>query len=226
MASVGLRTLADDGFVLAGGCALRAHGFGDRDSDDIDLFTDVLDSERFAQAVERLVRTYREDGRKTEIARQVQLFARLVVTDEHGATAKTDLGVDHRAFPPMQSEVGPVLSEQDSVGSKVGAVYSRLEPRDLIDVQAVLDSRRYDPDTLLELADVREATPLDRPMFAAQLLAASHLPDSARRLTSVADSLRRTGVARPAHRSTDRHRRGPDPDRLEPEAHVRPRRPG
>ena len=32
--------------------------------------------------------------------------------------------------------------------------------------------------TLLALADQREATPLDRPMFATQLLAGSHLPDS------------------------------------------------
>ncbi|TDO45079.1 nucleotidyltransferase AbiEii toxin of type IV toxin-antitoxin system [Kribbella sp. VKM Ac-2527] len=49
MATVGLRILADDRFVLAGGYALRAHGFGDRDSDDIDLFTDLLDAERFAR---------------------------------------------------------------------------------------------------------------------------------------------------------------------------------
>jgi hypothetical protein len=57
-------------------------------------------------------------------------------------------------------------------------VYSRLEPRDLIDVQAVLDSGRYEPDELLALADRREAIPLDRQMFAGQLLAGSRLPDS------------------------------------------------
>jgi hypothetical protein len=110
------------------------------------------------------------------LCEQAPLFARLVVTDEQGATAKADLGVDHRGFPPVQLEVGPVLSEQ--VGSKVGAVYSRLEPRDLIDVQAVLDSGRYDPDALLALADVREASPLDRQMFAIQLRAASQLAAS------------------------------------------------
>jgi hypothetical protein len=61
----------------------------------------------------------------------------------------------------------------------VGAVYSRLEPRDLIDVQAVLDSRRYTTDDLLALADQREANPVDREMFAGQLYAARRLPDSA-----------------------------------------------
>jgi len=174
MATVGLRALADFRFVLAGGYALRAHGFGDRDSDDIDLFTDVLDVERFAAAVERLVDAYRNDGLATEVIRQAPLFARLVVDE----TAKADLGMDHRQFPPGQLDVGPVLSEQDAVGGKVGAVYSRLEPRDLIDVQVILDSGRYDPDTLLALADQREATPLDRAMFAGQLLAGSRLPDS------------------------------------------------
>jgi len=178
MAIVGLRTLADDNFVLAGGYALRAHGFGDRDSDDIDLFTDLLDAERFARAVERLVGAYREDGLETDVTRQAPAFARVVVTDESGAEAKADLGVDHRGFPSVLLDVGPVLSEPDAVGSKVGALYSRLEPRDLIDVQAVLDSGRYDTDALLALADRREATPLDRQMFAGQLLAGSRLPDA------------------------------------------------
>jgi hypothetical protein len=178
MATVGLRALAGDGFALAGGYALRAHGFGERGSDDIDLFTDVLDADRFAEAVERLTEAYRNDGLAVQVARQAPLFARLVVSAEDGTTAKADLGVDHRGQPPVQLTVGPVLSEADAVGSKVGAVYSRLEPRDLMDVQAVLDSGRYDADALLALADQREATPLDRPMFAAQLLAGSRLPDS------------------------------------------------
>jgi hypothetical protein len=178
MATIGLRTLTGAGFVLAGGYALRAHGFGERDSDDIDLFTDVLDPGRFATAVDRLTAAYREDGLTAEVARQAPLFARLVVSANDGATAKADLGVDHRTEPPVELAIGPVLSELDAVGSKVGATYSRLEPRDLMDVQAVLDSGRYDVGELLALADLREATALDRPMFAAQLLAGSRLPDA------------------------------------------------
>jgi hypothetical protein len=178
MATVGLRAIADDGFVLAGSYALRAHGFGVRESDDIDLFTNILDADHFAAAVDRLVAAYRADGLQAEVVRQAPAFARIAVTDSQGAQAKADLGVDHRLFPPADLTVGPVLAEEDAVGSKVGAVYSRLEPRDLMDVQAVLDSGRYDPDALLALADQREVTPLDRPMFAAQLRAGSRLPDS------------------------------------------------
>ncbi|WP_433008518.1 nucleotidyl transferase AbiEii/AbiGii toxin family protein [Kribbella sp. CA-294648] len=178
LATVGLRAVAGDGFVLAGGYALRAHGFGERDSDDIDLFTNVLDPELFAQAVEQLAAAYRADGLDVVVARQAPLFARLVVTAEDGTNAKADLGVDHRGHPPVELAVGPVLSEPDAVGSKVGALYSRLEPRDLMDIQAVLDSGRYDTDALLTLADHREATPLDRPMLATQLRTASRLPAS------------------------------------------------
>ncbi|MGC4940591.1 nucleotidyl transferase AbiEii/AbiGii toxin family protein [Kribbella sp. DT2] len=174
MATVGLRALARDGFVLAGGYALRAHGFGARSSDDIDLFTDRLDAELFAAAVERLVAAYQADGLKAEVVRQAPLFARVVVDGE----AKADLGADLRQFPPVELEVGPVLSEQDAVGSKVGTVYSRLEPRDFMDVQAILDSGRYTTGALLALADRREVTALDRPMFAGQLRAGSLLPDA------------------------------------------------
>ena len=198
MATVGLRALADDGFVLAGGYALRAHGFGDRDSDDIDLFTNILDSDRFASAVEQLVAAYRADDLWTEVARQAPVFARLVVTDEQATTAKADLGVDHRSFPPARMAVGPVLSEADAVGSKVGALCSRLEPRDMMDVQAILDSGRYERGTLLALADSREATPLDRLIFAAQLRAASRLPDSGFELYGASQDLitriRRTAI--------------------------------
>jgi hypothetical protein len=75
MATVGLRVLAGLGFVLAGGYALQAHGFGHRESDDIDLFTDDLDPTNFAEAVVELGTAYRTDGLATEITRQVALLA-------------------------------------------------------------------------------------------------------------------------------------------------------
>ncbi|MER7247824.1 nucleotidyl transferase AbiEii/AbiGii toxin family protein [Kribbella sp. NPDC000426] len=174
LTTVGLEALAPYGFVLAGGYALRAHGYGTRESDDIDLFTNILDPDNFTRAVEALVAAYEAGGLTVEVARRAPQFARLVVD----SAAKVDLGVDHRQRPPVLTEVGAVLSEADSIGSKVGAVYSRLEPRDFMDVQAVLDSGRHHPDALLALADQREALPLDRPMFAAQLRAGARLPDA------------------------------------------------
>ncbi|MFC6161614.1 nucleotidyl transferase AbiEii/AbiGii toxin family protein [Kribbella jiaozuonensis] len=174
LATIGLEALAPYGFVLAGGYALQAHGYGTRESDDIDLFTNILDPDNFTRAVDQLVSAYEANGLSAEVARRAPVFARLVVD----SAAKVDLGVDHRQRPPVLTEVGAVLSEEDSIGSKVGAVYSRLEPRDFIDVQSVLDSGRHDLATLLALADQREALPLDRQMFAAQLRAGARLPDS------------------------------------------------
>jgi hypothetical protein len=175
MAVLGLQAVAAYGFVLAGGYALQAHGFGRRESDDIDLFTN--DPGHFAEAVDQLVTAYRSAGLQVEVTRQVASFARIVVTDGD-ASAKADLGVDYRLLPPATTDVGPVLAEADAVGSKVGALYSRLEPRDLIDIQAVLDSHRYSTHALLALADQREVTPLDRGVFAGQLAAGSRLPDA------------------------------------------------
>ncbi|GAA3111118.1 putative nucleotidyltransferase component of viral defense system [Kribbella aluminosa] len=95
LATLGLQALANHQFVLAGGYALRAHGFGNRESDDIDRFTNDLDLTHFTEAVDQL-----------------------------------------RQHPPVLMDLGAVLSEADAVGSKVGAIYSRLEARDFIDVQA------------------------------------------------------------------------------------------
>ncbi|MFI5697389.1 nucleotidyl transferase AbiEii/AbiGii toxin family protein [Kribbella sp. NPDC051586] len=174
LATLGLQALAPHGFVLAGGYALQTHGYGTRESDDIDLFTNNLDPENFAQAVDHLVTAYQAARLTIEVTRRAPLFARLVVD----SVAKVDLGVDHRQQPPVATAVGSVLSEADAIGSKVGAVYSRLEPRDFMDVQFVLDSGRYTPQALLALADHREANPLDRKMFAAQLRAGARLPDT------------------------------------------------
>jgi hypothetical protein len=174
LTALGLQTLTSRGFVLAGGYALRAHGFGNRASDDVDLFSNDLDPAHFTESVDQLIAAYRAAGLGVVTARRAPLFARLVVD----AVTKLDLGVDLRQYPPVRLEIGAVLSERDAIGSKVGAVYSRLEPRDFIDLQFVLESGRYDRDTLLDLADHREANPLDRQMFAGQLRAGARLPDT------------------------------------------------
>ncbi|GAA0622421.1 hypothetical protein HPO96_28335 [Kribbella sandramycini] len=222
MTYVGLRAIAPAGFVLAGGYALRAHGFGDRDSDDIDLFTDVLDPAPFATAVSDLVAACPADGLRADVVRQAPTFARLLVTAPDGATGKADLGVDHRGFPPVETGLGPVLAERDAVGSKAGALYSRLEPRDLLDLQAIRAGGRYPRETLLELADARESTPLDRPTFAGQLAALSRLPDTGFERYGAGPEL--IAVARETARSwaADRRPRAAQTPRLGPGPSLRP----
>jgi hypothetical protein len=52
--------------------------------------------------------------------------------------------------------VGPVLSLDDAVGSKIGTLYSRGEVRDYLDVDAIRSSGRFSDDQLLTAAADRD----------------------------------------------------------------------
>ena len=58
------------------------------------------------------------------------------------ATSKVELGIDWRAHAPTVLAIGPVLHPDDAVANKVGALYSRAQTRDYIDVDAALRSGR------------------------------------------------------------------------------------
>jgi hypothetical protein len=62
LARLGLVTLAQSGFALAGGYALQAHGLTHRLSEDIDLFTDRWNTEAFERAVESVSTAHRDAG--------------------------------------------------------------------------------------------------------------------------------------------------------------------
>lgn len=49
-----------------------------------------------------------------------------------------------------------MLTLEDAVGSKVGAIYTRLEARDLIDVDAIRQSCRFTDEQLLQMAQTRD----------------------------------------------------------------------
>ena len=59
LARIGLGSLGEYGFALAGGYALQAHGLVQRVSEDVDLFTDRWDVQDFAHAVEAVRRAWR-----------------------------------------------------------------------------------------------------------------------------------------------------------------------
>lgn len=63
----GLDVLAKYGFALAGGYALQAHQLVDRMSEDVDMFTDSWDPDRFGQAVVAMSDPLRRDGPRVEI---------------------------------------------------------------------------------------------------------------------------------------------------------------
>ncbi|HET9690173.1 MAG TPA: nucleotidyl transferase AbiEii/AbiGii toxin family protein [Acidimicrobiales bacterium] len=174
---VGLGVLGDYGFALAGGYALQAHHLVDRLSEDVDMFTDNQDPERFSQAVVAVAEAYRQQQLEVNIARQVDTFARLEVSDPTtGQAGSVDLAGDYRHEEPVRLSVGPVLAEADAVATKVAAVFSRGYARDYLDLAGILDSGRYSRETLIDLAASADAG-FSRGWFAEALAAVDRFED-------------------------------------------------
>lgn len=176
VAKVGLAATERFGFALAGGYAVQAHGFLNRRSEDVDLFTSARGG--FDSAVRAALTAYRNAGMKADITHENPGFARLLITDESGTSVKVELGVDWRAHPPVRLEIGPVLHQDDAVGNKVAALYGRAEVRDFVDIDAILRSGRYTVDDLSRLAAAADPG-FDLAMFAVALSALGRIPDQA-----------------------------------------------
>ncbi|MFI6579583.1 nucleotidyl transferase AbiEii/AbiGii toxin family protein [Embleya sp. NPDC050493] len=176
LARVGLAAAASYGFALAGGYALQAHGFLERISDDVDLFTDITDPTAFAGAVDRVTAAYRADGFTVDVEPLGEVFARFAVIDDTGRAAKVEMGCDWRSHPPVRLDIGPVLHPDDAVANKVTTLFGRAAPRDCLDVDAALNSGCYTPNRLLEPAEEHDPG-FDRAYFALALQAVDRWPD-------------------------------------------------
>jgi hypothetical protein len=175
LARIGLAAAERYGFALAGGYAVQAAGLLERPSEDVDLFTAWERRGEFGVAVHSVVGAYREHGLDVTIERQYDTFARLDVSGD-GRTSKVELGVDWRANEPIQMTIGPVLHPDDAVANKMSALYGRALARDFIDIDAALQSGRYDRETVLNLAE-RADSGFDRRMFADAIGQAQLLDD-------------------------------------------------
>jgi len=175
VAQLALAVAAGQGFALAGGNALVAHGLLTRPTEDVDLFTPepggpgrVLEAVRDALA---------SDGFTVHVTRapaeNAGEFAQLQVT-RSGQTTQVDLGRDWRAHEAVVLDIGPVLHLDDAVASKVTALLGRGLARDYIDVAAM---DRYPRRRLLQLAFERDPglRVLDVALAAQRL---DQLPDS------------------------------------------------
>ena len=145
-----------EGFALAGSGAIREHGVTDRPTEDVDLFTANADEDAFSLAVDHVTARLRSSGFEVELTRRAEHFARLHVVTADGVQLDVDLGVDWRQDEPVRLAVGPVQSLDDAVGSKVGALYSRGEVRDYLDVDAIRGSGRFNDEQLLTAAADRD----------------------------------------------------------------------
>jgi Nucleotidyl transferase AbiEii toxin, Type IV TA system len=176
LARTGLAAADKYGFALAGGYAVQAAGLLVRPSEDIDLFTAWERRAEFTAAVDAIVEAYQAEGLSVVTEHQNDAFVRLTVTDGE-ITSKVDLAIDSRANEPIHMTLGPVLHPDDAVTNKMTTLYARAFARDFIDINAALQSGRYDRETLLRLAERAEIA-FDRQVFAQALGEAASLdPD-------------------------------------------------
>jgi hypothetical protein len=151
VARVGLEAIGRFGFVLAGGYAVQWHGIVRRPSDDVDLFTDEPDPDKFHRAVCLALAAWRSDGLSVELEKESGVFARLWVSGG-SQKMKVELCYDWREDPPVLLDIGPVLSRDDSVANKVCAAWGRYFARDFIDVYGALTDGGYTKERLCALA--------------------------------------------------------------------------
>lgn len=181
LAEIALAVAGDQGFALAGGYAIRAHGMGNRPSGDVDLFTDWHRRADFPGAVKSVITALEQHGYVVSTTMSGDTFARLLVSSPDNPNADSDkleLSADWRAHPPVLLDIGPVLHPDDAVANKMCALYGRALPRDFLDVDAALTSGRYTRDRLLALAENADSG-FDPRMFADALGALTQITDDA-----------------------------------------------
>jgi hypothetical protein len=182
IAEIALAAAGSYGLALAGGYAVRAHGFGSRPSGDVDLFTDWQRRADFPAATDAVIAALEKHGYTVNVAIRGDTFARLLVQPPgDGADAepeKVELAADWRAHPPVLLAVGPVLHPDDAVANKMCALYGRALARDFLDVDAAVTSGRYTRERLLELAANADAG-FDLVLFAHALGALAQITDAA-----------------------------------------------
>ncbi len=175
LARIGLAATQDYGFALAGGYALVTHGLVDRPTEDVDLFTNHLDPDEFARAVETISAAYEGAGQPVTVIRRAELYARLHVGQDD--PVQVELAYDWRSEIPARFAIGPVLDRDDVVAGKVLALWGRQEARDYIDVHAALATGEYTEGDLLRLAQRADAG-FDQCTFAHALLGVDHARDA------------------------------------------------
>ena len=132
------------------------HGFVTRTTQDIDLFTEVDDTEAI-QVAHALRISLEEHGLQVRDAERPPLDHRFVVSDpttnrECTVVVFPDGG---RLRKLVVLDIGPVLHPDDLAADKLLALWGRARPRDFYDVHALLN--RYDSERLLQLAGAKDA---------------------------------------------------------------------
>jgi hypothetical protein len=162
--------------LLAGGYAVLAHGLVQRAGPDVDVATEhpagmdgIADTVRTGLVARGwLVRTLESDP----------LSAQFLVTDAAtGAQYEVGLRKEVLWRPPVLTGLGPALSLDDLVGTRVRDLADRGLARDLVDVYAA--SARWSHPELEELGRRHASEPFDLTDLQARLTGTDWLDDSA-----------------------------------------------
>jgi predicted nucleotidyltransferase component of viral defense system len=172
VAQIALDLARDGRAALAGGSAMIAHGFVDRMSEDIDLFTP--DPAEVADLRDRLSTRLRAEGYEVDVHRDAPGFVQLVVGAAH-STLRVEIAQDSRMRPLVRLEIGAVLAPEELAADKTLALFGRAYARDLVDVAALAD--RWSLEELLTLAAEKDAG-FDRHRFADALAVAAEEPQA------------------------------------------------
>ena len=141
--------------ALAGGGAMLAHGFVDRLTKDVDLFTDrdVQEALAVVRALRSALTACGLEVRDGPAPSEHRFVVRDPATE--GVCAVDVFADGGRLQPLVVLDVGPVLHPDDLAADKVLALWSRALPRDFVDVAAL--TRQYDPARLMELAAAKDS---------------------------------------------------------------------
>lgn len=151
------------------------HGFVDRATQDIDLFTEIDDAE--ARRVSAALRTALLDrGLHIRDADRPPADHRFVAIDPADRTeCLVEVFADGgRLQPRVILDIGPALHPDDLAADKVLALWGRARPRDFYDVRALM--RHYSAADLLDLAAAKDAG-FTTPTFVDALNAIARLTD-------------------------------------------------
>ncbi|WP_246519244.1 hypothetical protein [Thermocatellispora tengchongensis] len=127
------------GLVLAGGYAMKAHGFLDRPGDDL-AFATGRSRPPLPEIAHGVADAFRADGLEVAMPEVNARLGRLIVTEPvTGERCELHLLREALQQPPVRCGDVPVVAANDAVGLQLRALHERSLARDLIDVAAVRD---------------------------------------------------------------------------------------
>ena len=134
---------------------MLAHGLLDRSTRDVDLFTDRDADEAVAVCAALRDALIREGWMIEDAARPPHDNRFVAVESASNERVQVEVFCDGGRLRPLVSlDCGPVLHRDDLAADKVLALWSRGEPRDVLDVAALLDV--YGGPALVELASAKD----------------------------------------------------------------------